>query len=83
MSLVLAESLQNSMIEYLDRSNTRKAKSSPDTVYLMKNINSPAVTIECGFLSNPEEEQKLISDEYQTRIAISITKGYIDYIKER
>ncbi len=82
-SPLLAEALQNSMIDYLDSSNTRKAKQSPDSVYLMKNITSPAVTIECGFLSNPEEEQKLKSDEYQTHIAISITKGYIDYIKER
>lgn len=82
-SVLLAETLQNSLIEYLDSSNTRKAKQSPDSVYLMKNIASPAVTIECGFLSNPEEELKLRSDEYQTHIALAITKGYIDYIKER
>lgn len=82
-SLILAETLQNSMIDYLDKDNIRKAKISPESVYLMKNIKSPAVIIECGFLSNPAEEQKLVSDEYQTHIAISITKGYIDYIKER
>lgn len=82
MSLALAESLQNSFISYLDGSNTRKAKKSPENVYLMNKIMSPAVTIECGFLSNPKEEEKLSQDEYQTHISISITKGYIDYIKE-
>lgn len=82
-SIVLAESLQNSFITYLDSNNTRKAKISPDSVYLMKNITSSAVTIECGFLSNPAEEEKLKDDNYQTHIAIAIAKGYIDYKRER
>ena len=82
MSFNLAESLQKSLIDYLDSGNTRKAKNSPESVYLMKNISVPAVIIECGFLSNEEEEKKLKSDAYQTHIAIAITKGYIDYIKE-
>jgi len=82
-SISLANCLQNTLVSFIDNENTRKAKQSPDNVYLMKSISSPAVTVECGFLSNPEEEKLLIQPEYQTKIAIAITKGYIDYIKER
>ena len=82
-SELLAVCLQDALIMYLDNNNKRAAKESHDSVYLMKNIKAPAVTIECGFLSNPDEEKLLQDDSYQTLIALSITKGYIDYIKER
>lgn len=45
----------------------------------MKNITAPAVTIECGFLSNPEECAKLQQDSYQTRIALAIVSGFEIY----
>lgn len=44
------------------------------TLYLMKNTTIPAILIECGFLSNPEEEKKLTDDDYQSRIAWAIAK---------
>ena len=45
----------------LNPQNNRQAKEIPDTVYLMNHITCPAILVECGFLSNPEEEQLLIS----------------------
>ena len=80
-SETLAETIQSALREYLDENNDRQAKKAPETVFLMKNIESPAVTVECGFLSNPDEEAKLISDGYQTQIAIAIMKGYAEYLK--
>ena len=81
-SFLLAECLQQSMRLGLDPSNERKAKESPDSVYLMKNIRSPAVTIECGFLSNPSEAELLASDRYQTKVAAAVCCGYIDYLEK-
>lgn len=79
-SQTMAECLQAKLRATLDPQNTRVCKPSPDGVMLMQKITSPAVTVECGFLSNHAEEAKLRSDAYQTKIAIAITCGYIDYL---
>ena len=50
-----------------------------DTVYLMKHVEIPISIVECGFLSNPEEEQQLLNDEYQDKLAWGIYNGIIDY----
>ncbi len=82
-SKIIAEHIQQSFVSYIDSTNKRIPKESHDSIYLMKHINSPAVIVECGFLSNPEEERLLNSETYHTHVALAITKGYLDYIKER
>ncbi len=54
----LAEGIQKELIKVLDRGNDREAKST-DSVYILKNNNMPGALIECGFLSNHEEERLL------------------------
>lgn len=54
----LAEALQENLRKYADRENTRKAKAN-DSYYILKNTVSPTVIVECGFLSNPKEAEKL------------------------
>ena len=56
-------------LQTLDPGNTREAKQIPDTVYIMNHISCPAVLIECGFLTNPEEEALLRQEEYQKKLA--------------
>lgn len=75
----LALALQDRLRAVLDPENDRVCKPAPEGVFLMKNIQSPAVTIECGFLSNPEECAKLQQDDYQTKIALAIVSGYEVY----
>ena len=82
-SKIIAERIQQAFVSCIDSTNKRISKQSHDSIYLMKHINSPAVIIECGFLSNPEEERLLMTDRYRTQIALAITKGYLEYIKER
>ena len=53
-----------------------------DTVYLMKHVEIPISIVECGFLSNKEEEQLLLDDEYQNKLAWGIYNGIIDYFYE-
>jgi len=80
-SQVLSKCLQDSMRSVLDPSNDRRSKIAPNTVMLMQKIPAPAVTIECGFLSNRKEAALLQQDAYQSKIAISILHGYINYVK--
>ncbi len=75
----LASALQDGLRTVLDPENDRVCKPAPEGVFLMKNITAPAVTIECGFLSNPQECEKLQQDNYQTKIALAIVSGYEGY----
>ena len=47
----------------------------------MKHVEIPICIVECCFLSNPEEEQQLLDDEYQDKLAWGIYNGIIEYFK--
>lgn len=57
---------------------THAVKTASDTLFLMKNPIPPAILIECGFISNPEEEKLLNDDNYQSKIAFSIANAVIN-----
>ena len=57
---------------------THAVKAASDTLYLMKNPTPPAILVECGFISNPEEEKLLNDDNYQSKIAFSIANAVIN-----
>ncbi len=74
----LAKQIQNSLNETIDKTNNRVAKSI-DNIYIIKHIEIPTTIVECGFLSNPDEEQLLLTDEYQNQLAWGIYNGIINY----
>ncbi len=63
----LAKILQSDLVSVLNPGSNRKSKRA-DSVYLMEHISCTGVLVECGFLSNPEEEANLRSDAYQKKI---------------
>ena len=67
----LAERLQNNFIATLNVGSHRNCKKS-EGVYLMQHITQPGLLVECGFLSNPDEEAKLRTREYQQKISCVI-----------
>jgi N-acetylmuramoyl-L-alanine amidase len=73
-----AELMQETLRLTLDPENRRECKPT-DNVFLLNNVTTPAILIECGFLSNPEEEILLRSERYQRRVAMAITKGFLDW----
>lgn len=73
----LAEHFQNSIKTALQPDNGRAAKQIPDNVYIMNHITCPAVLIECGFLTNPEEEALLRSENYQRKLVTVIAAGWL------
>ncbi|MCD8334598.1 MAG: N-acetylmuramoyl-L-alanine amidase [Clostridiales bacterium] len=72
-----AAQLQELLRQSLDPDNTRQAAEIPGTVYLMNHVSCRAVLVECGFLSNSEENALLESDGYQTRVAAALTASYL------
>ena len=66
----LAQKLQTGVHTALQPDNTRQEKQIPDSVYLMNHISNRAVLVECGFLTNPEEEQLLQQPDYQRKFAL-------------
>ena len=78
-SKILAQKLQNSLTDHLKPENRRQAKKCSN-VYLMENIQCTGVLIECGFLSNPEEEAKLKTDVYQKKLSAVIACTVIEYL---
>lgn len=69
----LAGLMQKALLA-VDAENTRKEKAN-DTYYLLKRTEVPTIIVECGFLSNKEEADKLIAKEYQTELADAIVQG--------
>lgn len=65
-----------------DLADRPREKKANDTYYLLKKTKSPTVIVECGFLSNREEEAKLVTEEYQQKVAESVCRGIMGYLKE-
>lgn len=74
----LATCIQSSLNEAIQKENKR-VPLKIDNIYIVKNVEIPTSIVECGFLSNPEEERQLLDDEYQGRLAWGIYTGIIDY----
>ena len=64
----------------LQPGNDREIKLSGDELFLLKSNKNPSLMIECGFLSNPEEEAKLATEEYQQQLAFTIYSGVLEYV---
>lgn len=78
----LALSIQNQMVKRLDPENKRQIKDN-DSYYLLKKTGIPIVIVECGFLSNSAEAEKLCTEEYQKEVAWAIHMGVLRYLNAR
>ena len=77
----LAKSIQENLNKSMQKENNRVAMKI-DNIYIIKHVEIPTSIVECGFLSNPEEEKQLLDDNYQNRLAWGIYNGIIDYFYE-
>lgn len=75
----LAEHIQTFLKNELDSTNTRTIKGVTN-LFVLKASKAPSVLVECGYISNSDEENKLLSDTYQRRIAFAISCGVLSYI---
>lgn len=77
----LAECLQESLVNELDKTNTRRAKSN-DSYYILRKTQTPTVIVECAFLSNYEEAALIIEEDYQNKVAKAILSGLKNYLEQ-
>lgn len=75
----LARLIQESIKERVDENNKREVKANA-TYYLLKKTSTPIVIVECGFLSNREEAEKLCTEDYQKEMAWAISMGILQYL---
>ena len=80
-SEALAKAMQKALIASLNPGSKRQEKKA-EGVYLLAHIPCPGVLIECGFLSNPEEEAKLRSAEYQKALCCVIACTAVNFVTE-
>ena len=82
-SSVLAQKIQEKVRNCLQPDNTREIKKSGDNIYLLYNAKQIAVMVECGFLSNNAELEKLKDPVYNSQLSYCIVTGLIDFITKR
>lgn len=78
-SVTLAQCIQESVVGWIQPQNTRELKPTTDGIYLLYHATCPTVLVECGFLSNPEERDKLKTPAYQQQMAFAIMAGYWNF----
>jgi N-acetylmuramoyl-L-alanine amidase len=78
---LLASNLDKNIKDYLQPNNNRAIKKADSSIYILKNISSPAILIECGFLSNEEELSLLKTEKYRAELSLVIFKSICDFVK--
>ena len=81
-SRALADKVQNRVVSDMQKDNNRVIKPGND-MYVLSHISNPAILIECGFLTNKAECEKLSEKEYQKELSFSIVCGIIEYIENK
>lgn len=78
-SPILAQFIQSSIVSLIQPDNKRVIKKTGTNVFVIYNATKPAVMVECGFMSNPDELGKLKDEKYQNKMSFSISNGILNY----
>lgn len=81
-SKTLATHLQSEIRTLIQPDNTREIKPAGKNLYIIYYAKPPSVMVECGFLSNPAECDKLKTDAYQNQMAFAIFSGVLQYYSD-
>ena len=77
VSFELAKTIHSTTQEILQHENDRPLKRSGSSIYLLHHLTCPAVLVECGFLSNPEEAALLGDESYRQQLALTLCMGIL------
>ena len=78
-SASLAANIQTFAKTFLDPRNERETKRADSAIFVLDRLKVPAVLVECGFMSNPEECLKLADGDYQTKLAMVIFAAVVSF----
>lgn len=82
LSKILADNILKIDKLNIQQENTRLNKRSDNSYYLLYKSSVPSVMVECGFMSNNEENKKLQENVYQMQLAYSIMLGFSEFLTE-
>lgn len=82
VSRMTAARVQGYARTFLDPANTREIKRTTSAIYILAHAETPAILVECGFLSNAAECQKLETDAYRTQLAMTIFAALMEQFSE-
>lgn len=82
-SLCAARFIQSELNKLRENNAERTQLQAPSSIFLLRNAEIPALIVECGFLSNFEEEELLSDASYQTKLAKAIAKGIENYYQNQ
>ena len=68
----IATELSKEIKEYLQPKSKRQIKAADSSIYVLNNAQNPAILVECGFISNEDELEKLKTESYQASLALII-----------
>ena len=75
----LGKITHSNLISSLNPDNRRIAEPADDKYYILSSVECPAILVECGFMSNFSEMERLKSSDYQTSIATVLLASFIQY----
>ena len=78
-SIAVAEKVQCFCKEYLQNENEREIKRADKSIYVLDRVQVPGILVECGFLSNPHETEKLCTDPYQKELSFVIAAALMEH----
>ncbi len=79
-SQLIAKGVQTAVASSLQTENNRKIKPAGENIYLLNELDCPAVLVECGFLSNADEAKRLNDPEYRQALALVIANSLLGTI---
>lgn len=80
-SKLIADTIQSYCRAYLQKDNERVTKAADSAIYLLDRIELPGVLVECGFLSNAEETERLCDEEYQKELSFTVASAVMEYFE--
>lgn len=80
-SALWAKNLQDTLVAGIANDNQRIQKAADSSIFLLEQLQCPAVVVECGFLSNADEEYLLTTPEYQKQLAACIVAGCLQSLE--
>ena len=78
-SIAFAKALQSAFVSTINQGSNRKAKRGAG-IYLLEKGTTTGALVECGFISNPAEEELLLSADYQKKVCCVIAATCVDYL---
>ena len=79
-SELLGKMMHDSIIDKLEPDNRRVAEPASEKLYITSHVNCPAVLVECGFMSNFSDLEKLGNNDYQIQLSAVMFASYMDFI---